>query len=258
MKNPYHNKFHALDVLHSLFYFFDVSLLSEKIFPIDLLICVIAALGHDANHPGLDNFYQIISASDLALKYNDKSVLENMHCAEIFKLLSVKENNFLKDLENRDVTYMRKNIIELVLGTDFSTYFEAIGELSVLLENTSFKDFNLKNKMLILSIGLKCADIGHTAKETDLYIEWSRLITKEYQKQDHMEKSLNIEVSPIILQNYSNFLINLALPIYIVWNTYLKDEISDCVSNINKNLSVYFLSDSNTTTKAEIHDFPID
>ena len=44
-------------------------------------------LCHDIDHPGTNNAFQQFTQSDLALLYNDQSVLENHHSAMAFKIL---------------------------------------------------------------------------------------------------------------------------------------------------------------------------
>lgn len=43
-----------------------------------------AALMHDVDHTGRNNMFEINSASKLAIRYNDDSVLENHHSARAF------------------------------------------------------------------------------------------------------------------------------------------------------------------------------
>ena len=47
----------------------------------DHLACALGALGHDAGHRGYTNPYEVATRSDLALRYNDISVLEMHHAA---------------------------------------------------------------------------------------------------------------------------------------------------------------------------------
>jgi len=48
---------------------------------------LISALAHDVDHPGNNNDFEINTNSELAIKYNNKSVLENHHCCVLFSLL---------------------------------------------------------------------------------------------------------------------------------------------------------------------------
>jgi hypothetical protein len=73
-KNPYHNSTHAADVIQTLNYFLSKGGLSQYLTELDILAALVAAIIHDYEHPGLNNAYQINVQSDLAVRYNDKSV----------------------------------------------------------------------------------------------------------------------------------------------------------------------------------------
>jgi len=52
-----------------------------------LLLFLIAAIGHDANHRGFNNAFEVASKSDLAAKYQEDSVLEKHHAATTLDIL---------------------------------------------------------------------------------------------------------------------------------------------------------------------------
>lgn len=82
--NPYHNFAHAVDVLQCLFYMLsELGLLpftnkskSDTVRPQDLLslydifALLIAAIGHDAAHPGVNNMFLVIYMFTLFLSYS--------------------------------------------------------------------------------------------------------------------------------------------------------------------------------------------
>ena len=74
----------------------------ELLTPIETLASIIANLGHDIGHPGLTNRFLINNKDDLALEYNDNSVLENMHCAIIYSILKKSECAILDSLSQED------------------------------------------------------------------------------------------------------------------------------------------------------------
>ena len=72
--------------------------IEKVITPNESISCLIASLGHDIGHPGLTNRYLIASKHTLALRYNDISILENMHSSTIFTLLADSQLNILINL----------------------------------------------------------------------------------------------------------------------------------------------------------------
>lgn len=62
---------------------------------IDLFALKLSALGHDLGHPGVGNGFMINSKHNLALRYNDISVLENFHAATLFEILNLSGCNIL-------------------------------------------------------------------------------------------------------------------------------------------------------------------
>lgn len=48
---------------------------------------LISAFVHDTDHPGVNNLYLVNTRDKLALRYNDKSVLENHHIAMAFNTM---------------------------------------------------------------------------------------------------------------------------------------------------------------------------
>eukprot|EP00906_Rhabdomonas_costata_P008945 RCo012684 len=87
--NPYHNAMHGADVLHIVHYIClpgklkEVARLTEE----DCLAALVAGMIHDYDHPGLNNSFHVKVQSFLATLYNDRSILENHHCAEVFELV---------------------------------------------------------------------------------------------------------------------------------------------------------------------------
>ena len=102
--NPYHNWQHAVCVLHGSYLMQrggytqggdSVSYLTK----LEQLSLLIAALGHDVDHPGVSNAFLVASNSPLALCYNDESVLENHHAAATFGLLQDQRLNVMSELD---------------------------------------------------------------------------------------------------------------------------------------------------------------
>jgi hypothetical protein len=94
--NSYHNAIHAMDVVNSAGYIVSCGLLNQ-IPQFEILALLIASYTHDVGHPGVNQSFLIEIKSGEATIYNDKSILENMHSALAFKLLTKPNSNFTEN-----------------------------------------------------------------------------------------------------------------------------------------------------------------
>jgi hypothetical protein len=89
-ENPYHSFTHAFQITQLGFYILKKSSTANTmLMPSDSLSLLIASLGHDLRHPGVNNTYLINTNHDLASTYNDLSVLENYHASTLMKIIDV-------------------------------------------------------------------------------------------------------------------------------------------------------------------------
>lgn len=70
---PYHNRFHATDVVANM-YFWSRSPTFRRFISsdLDLMIALVAAAVHDVGHPGTSNDFQVNTRSKWAVLYNDQ------------------------------------------------------------------------------------------------------------------------------------------------------------------------------------------
>lgn len=95
---------------------------------------LVAAAVHDVDHPGRNNQFLINTSHELAIMYNDESVLENHHLAVTFKLLKDESCNFLENLEPAQMKAFRRMVIDNVLATDMTMHLKHLGELKTKVE----------------------------------------------------------------------------------------------------------------------------
>ncbi|CAK4475432.1 unnamed protein product [Aphanomyces euteiches] len=199
--NPYHNVFHAADVMNSVNYLISqlqFGHIQSMLTVHEFFAALVAAAIHDYKHPGKSNNFMIKARQRLAMQYHDKSVLENMHLAEAFLL--TQENSScdiwarMKDKPYRD---MRKAIIEMVLATDLSLHLQLVGSLKSMIISDEKHDIS-NDPMVLMRVVVKCADIGHSAKSVKLHGLWSSLIVEEFFLQGDAERDANSEVSPFM------------------------------------------------------------
>jgi hypothetical protein len=74
--NPYHNWEHAQDVTHSTAWLAIRPIFQASLTATDAFWLLIAAVVHDLDHAGLNNDWEVQTASARAQKYNNVSVLE--------------------------------------------------------------------------------------------------------------------------------------------------------------------------------------
>ena len=82
--------------------------------PLEVMSAIFAAAIHDVDHPGLTNQFLINTSSELAIMYNDESVLENHHLAVAFKLLQNSDCDILVNLTKKQRQTLRKMVIDMV------------------------------------------------------------------------------------------------------------------------------------------------
>ena len=75
-----------------------------------VLSAILASSIHDVDHPGVTNQYLVNTSSELALIYNDESVLENHHLAVAFKLIQDHECDILASLSKKQRHSVRKMV----------------------------------------------------------------------------------------------------------------------------------------------------
>lgn len=70
--------------------------LISRLGKLEVLILLVSCICHDLDHPGYNNIYQINARTELALRYNDISPLENHHCSIAFRLFEHPDTNIFK------------------------------------------------------------------------------------------------------------------------------------------------------------------
>eukprot|EP00741_Cyanophora_paradoxa_P012711 tig00020616_g12280.t1 len=127
-KVPYHSAIHAADVLQALVFLVQCGGIPERVHPNDVLAAVVSAIIHDVGHAGRSNGFEIATESELALLYNDRSVLENNSLTWSFAVLRDPGKNFVSHLNRERRSDFRRLVIDMVLGTDMAKHFKRLGD----------------------------------------------------------------------------------------------------------------------------------
>ncbi|CAB1319003.1 unnamed protein product [Coregonus sp. 'balchen'] len=130
----YHNNIHAADVTQSTHVLLSTPALEAVFTDLEILAAIFASAIHDVDHPGVSNQFLISTNSELALMYNDSSVLENHHLAVGFKLLQEENCDIFQNLTKKQRQSLRKMVIDMVLATDMSKHMNLLADLKTMVE----------------------------------------------------------------------------------------------------------------------------
>nr|XP_031293493.1 cAMP-specific 3',5'-cyclic phosphodiesterase 4C isoform X3 [Camelus dromedarius] len=130
----YHNSLHAADVAQSTHVLLATPALEAVFTDLEVLAAIFASAIHDVDHPGVSNQFLINTNSELALMYNDASVLENHHLAVGFKLLQAENCDIFQNLSIKQRLSLRRIVIDIVLATDMSKHMNLLADLKTMVE----------------------------------------------------------------------------------------------------------------------------
>merc|ERR1740117_2358315 len=136
---PYHNRMHAADVLQNMAVMLRIDTLAENLSPLEKFAALLAAALHDFRHPGTNNAFLCNSSSELAITYNDQSVLENMHVAAAFKVMNLPGHGILSRLPDKQRRQIREIVVHMVLSTDMKKHFTLHQKLDGLVNSSQEK-----------------------------------------------------------------------------------------------------------------------
>ncbi|XP_032831667.1 high affinity cGMP-specific 3',5'-cyclic phosphodiesterase 9A isoform X4 [Petromyzon marinus] len=184
--NPFHNFRHCFCVTQMMYGVIHHCNLQEIFTAMDLGILMIAAACHDLDHPGYNNAYQVNARTELAVRYNDVSPLENHHAAVAFHILSTPETNILSGVTHHAFTHIRQGVIELILSTDMARHGEILASFREYLKDF---DFGNPEHMKVLKMMLiKCCDISNEVRPMEVSEPWLDCLLEEYFMQSDREK----------------------------------------------------------------------
>lgn len=230
--NPYHNFYHAIDVLQCCYYVLQTSLMLRRMFkPLDILALFVAALSHDVGHPSFNNPFLVEHDSLVAWLYNDRAVLENMHAAILFAMLRHPRYNFASRWARAQWKEFRSLVLAAVLGTDMAQHFEYIRQFSGIdgafsralkcLNSGGEGPLPLEDRRLLAVSIIKFADICNVVRPFSSARRWGFHLVCEFFHQGDWEKALGYQSTPLTLRSLSDlakgqqyFLNNVAGPLY--------------------------------------------
>ena len=204
--NPYHTDLHAADITHTCLIYLKVGKVNKicKFSKNSKCALFLSCICHDYKHPGVNNNYLKETRNKIAIKYNDISILENMHIAQTFKLINNPSNeyNIFQDLDNNIYKQFRKEMISCVLATDMTFHKDYAEFLKKCIENNkNSNNKNIDNKendenyQKYMNVLIHSSDISNPTKPFNIYFKWAELVVNEFYEQGDKEKKLNMPCS---------------------------------------------------------------
>ena len=186
---PYHNFKHGFSVLQLIYV---IAERNQKLFSFisnqDYLFLLLAGIGHDLCHPGINNGYLIGTKHEIALRYNNVSVLENHHAASTLELL-----NSSALIEDCDQNYMREVVTYTILCTDMTKHKDVCANFEKL--KSKFDKSSKADRLALMGYLLHCADLGNPTLDFPLATIWSFKILQEFNNQVAYEEKSRVTVS---------------------------------------------------------------
>ncbi|XP_006151689.1 calcium/calmodulin-dependent 3',5'-cyclic nucleotide phosphodiesterase 1A isoform X2 [Tupaia chinensis] len=247
-KNPYHNLIHAADVTQTVHYIMLHTGIMHWLTELEILAMVFAAAIHDYEHTGTTNNFHIQTRSDVAILYNDRSVLENHHVSAAYRLMQEEEMNILMNLPKDDWRDLRNLVIEMVLSTDMSGHFQQIKNIRNSLQQPEGID-----RAKTMSLILHAADISHPAKSWNLHYRWTMALMEEFFLQGDKEAELGLPFSPLcdrkstmVAQSQIGFIDFIVEPTFSLLTDSTEKIVTPLIEEALKNETPYETSSSSS------------
>ncbi|XP_070990410.1 3',5'-cyclic-AMP phosphodiesterase 4D-like [Oncorhynchus clarkii lewisi] len=248
----YHNNIHAADVTQSTHVLLSTPVLEAVFTDLEILAAIFASAIHDVDHPGVSNQFLISTNSELALLYNDSSVLENHHLAVGFKLLQEENCDIFQNLTKKQRQSLRKMVIDIVLTTDMSKHVNLLADLKTMVETKKVTSSgvllldNYNDRLQVLQNIVHCADLSNPTKPLQLYRQWTDRIMEEFFSQGDRERERGMEISPMCDKHNTSFQKNqvgfidcIVHPLWETWADLVHPDAQDILETLEDNREWY-------------------
>uniref|UniRef100_A0A8C9TNZ6 Phosphodiesterase n=1 Tax=Scleropages formosus TaxID=113540 RepID=A0A8C9TNZ6_SCLFO len=248
----YHNNIHAADVTQSTHVLLSTPALEAVFTDLEILAAIFASAIHDVDHPGVSNQFLINTNSELALMYNDSSVLENHHLAVGFKLLQEENCDIFQNLTKKQRQLLRKMVIDIVLATDMSKHMNLLADLKTMVETKKVTSSgvllldNYSDRIQVLQNMVHCADLSNPTKPLQLYRQWTDRIMEEFFSQGDRERERGMEISPMcdkhtasVEKSQVGFIDYIVHPLWETWADLVHPDAQDILDALEDNREWY-------------------
>ncbi|KAH6576005.1 hypothetical protein BASA62_001671 [Batrachochytrium salamandrivorans] len=260
--NPFHNFKHSFCVTQMMYGIINVTGLIEKLKPVEKLILTVACIGHDLDHPGYNNSYQINAKTELAIVYNDNAPLEMHHAG---KSQDHHHHHMKLDMRSKLAYSVSSNIANAIflqlfliayivrcVKESFDVSYQLIW---VNMENCwhnskkyrkSFNYDDMEHRALLLALVIKCADISNEVRPANVAEPWVNCLLEEFFSQSDREKAEGLPNAPFMDREkvtkpsaQIGFIAYVMIPMYELVGTVLPNMDQYIVQPIRESLTFY-------------------
>ncbi|XP_076367981.1 high affinity 3',5'-cyclic-AMP phosphodiesterase 7A-like [Tachypleus tridentatus] len=229
--NPYHNAVHAADVTQALHCFLQEKTISKQLTSLETMASLIAAVGHDLDHPGFNQPFLIATSNHLALLYKNFSVLETHHWRMAVSCL--RESRLFDHLEKEVCVKIESWMQSMILATDISRQQDFLEKLKKFTDEGSLDMSKQEKRHFVLQVALKCADLCNPCRPWSISKQWSYQVCEELFQQGDIETELSLPITPVcdrtktsVARIQTDFLRFVVTPLFVMWHKFLSSPLS--------------------------------
>jgi len=241
--SPYHNWYHAVDVVQFMSQALKLPQLQYLFSPVEIASTILAGLTHDIDHDGVTNKGHMALNSERH-RHSAKATQEIHHCAIAKKLLSIGRLD--RSINNRIIT-------ALIEATDMATHTHYCKEFEKVIQampnKTNFIESE-HDRLLLLIVIMKAADLSNTVRRTETARKWGDLLGNEFHLAYLKEKAAHVPQSKLSFHGDPSqghdklqlgFFKGVVFPFYSLLNTcpLLKQFVEPLIKNASSSVAYF-------------------
>jgi len=256
----FHNSTHAADVTQATHFLLSATAFQGVFSDLEILAAIFASAIHDVDHPGVNNQFLVDSNSEMAIIYNDESVLENHHLAVAFQLLQHEDCDIFQNLSKKERQLLRKMSIEMVLATDNAKHMSLLAALKTMVETKIVAGKHLvldsfQDRLHVLKCLVHCSDLSNPTRPLKHYQKWVNRLMDEFFAQGDIEREKGMDISPMMDRHNANvaksqvvFIDYVVHPLWETWADLVHPDAQELLEFLNENREWYKIRSSPSTT----------
>eukprot|EP00931_Biecheleriopsis_adriatica_P089170 TRINITY_DN63338_c0_g1_i1.p1 TRINITY_DN63338_c0_g1~~TRINITY_DN63338_c0_g1_i1.p1 ORF type:complete len:654 (-),score=111.23 TRINITY_DN63338_c0_g1_i1:64-2025(-) len=198
--NPFHNWYHGFQVYQMCFHQLSATSVFSNLSSTRGFGLLIAAMCHDIAHPGVTNSFLIRTGGQLAITYNDVSVLENHHASMTCQMLRREQTAIGSGLDAEEQVILRKTIIKCILATDMSLHRQMCQSLLGFTGSVGVGDVQSSemDRDLLLHMCIHSSDLSAQVLPWADASQWEERISLEFLAQAEQEIAAGLTPEPFM------------------------------------------------------------